>query len=283
MEGPSIVIVIEEARKFIGSRVEISDGSSKVIDVHALQGQTLLNLRSWGKHFLLIFEQTTLKVHFLMFGTYRIDEERPGVTPHLSLTFKSGNISMYACSIRELVDPLSSIYDWRVDVMAPEWDEAFVVEKLENTKDTLVCDVLLDQNTFAGSGNIIKNEVLFRMKLHPETPLDSLTRTELQLLARETRLYAFQFYIWKKQYLLRKNWQIYSKKSCPDCGSKVTLKPTGKSKRRSFFCPVCQDLQGKAVSSKARRERLAVVATQLAELKREMPTITAQGTIEREH
>ena len=31
----------------------------------------------------------------------------------------------------------------------------------------MVCDALLDQTVFAGVGNIIKNEVLFRTGVHP--------------------------------------------------------------------------------------------------------------------
>jgi endonuclease VIII len=203
MEGPSIVILVEEARKFIGQRVKECAGSSKVIDPKALCGQKLMDLKSWGKHFLLIFERQILKVHFLLFGSYRIDDPRPGLAPRLSLRFKSGEIFFYACSIRELTEPLSSLYDWKFDVMSPEWDETRVVKKLAKEGDALLCDVLLDQEIFAGVGNIIKNEVLFRLRLHPRVKLNALTKIELHLLAREARLYSLQFYVWKKQYLLR--------------------------------------------------------------------------------
>ena len=40
--------------------------------------------------------------------------------------------------------------------------------------DTLVCDALLDQDLFAGVGNIIKNEVLFRTRVHPESTIGDL-------------------------------------------------------------------------------------------------------------
>jgi endonuclease-8 len=173
MEGPSIVILVEEAQKFIGQRVKECAGSSKVIDPKALCGQKLMDLKSWGKHFLLIFERQILKVHFLLFGSYRIDDSRPGLAPRLSLRFKSGEIFFYACSIRELTEPLSSLYDWKIDVMSPEWDEKRVVNKLAKEGDALLCDVLLDQEIFAGVANIIKNEVLFRLRLHPRVKLNA--------------------------------------------------------------------------------------------------------------
>ncbi|HRO68823.1 MAG TPA: hypothetical protein PK951_00545 [Chitinophagaceae bacterium] len=33
----------------------------------------------------------------------------------------------------------------------------------------MVCDALLDQEIFSGVGNIIKNEVLYRIRVHPES------------------------------------------------------------------------------------------------------------------
>ena len=79
--------------KFIGQRVKECAGSSKVIDPKALCGQKLLDHKSWGKYFLLIFERQVLKVHFLLFGSYRIDDPRPGLAPRLSLRFKKAAMS----------------------------------------------------------------------------------------------------------------------------------------------------------------------------------------------
>ncbi|MEO5649944.1 MAG: hypothetical protein ABIR03_08480 [Ginsengibacter sp.] len=40
--------------------------------------------------------------------------------------------------------------------------------KLKKISETLACDALLNHNIFTGVGNIIKNEVLFRIHLHPK-------------------------------------------------------------------------------------------------------------------
>lgn len=214
MEGPSIVILAEEAAKFVGKKVSKSSGSSKVINIKNLKGQKLKGLRSWGKHFLMEFSEITLKIHFMLFGSYRIDQDRE-MKPRLALKFASGSMNFYACSIRELEEPLSTLYNWKVDVMSPTWDSKYILKKLRELKGTtLVCDALLNQEIFAGAGNIIKNEVLFRVRLHPLTKLASLSEQELQILALETRLYSLQFYVWKKEYQLRKNWEIYRKKVC---------------------------------------------------------------------
>jgi endonuclease-8 len=240
MEGPSLVILAEEARKFVGQSAVESTGSTKLIDVNSLRGRKLTRIRTWGKHFLLCFGRDVIKIHFLMFGSYRIDEEKPGALPRLCLKFPNGRISFYSCSIRMLEKPISGCYEWRVDLMSRAWDERHVRRLLNRNGNAELGDLLLDQNIFAGAGNIIKNEVLFRMGLHPERKLESLPLAVRRSLVSEMRCYSKQFYRWKKKFVLRKNWQIYRKQLCPTCGSKVVLKKTGEQNRRSFFCPKCQ-------------------------------------------
>ena len=243
MEGPSLVILAEEARKFVSQSVTQSSGTTKLIDISYFRGRKLTRIRTWGKHFLLCFGRDVIKIHFLMFGSYRIDEQKAGAPPRLCLKFPNGWISFYSCSIRPLEKPASQTYDWRVDLMSRAWDEHHVRRLLAHERHTELADLLLDQNIFAGAGNIIKNEVLFRLGLHPEQKLESLAASTRRALVRETRNYSKQFYRWKKKFVLRKHWQIYGKKLCPNCGSKVVLKKTGARKRRSFLCPVCQPLR----------------------------------------
>lgn len=44
-------------------------------------GERVLALRSWGKHFLIGFDGFTLRVHFMLFGSYRINERRDTAPP----------------------------------------------------------------------------------------------------------------------------------------------------------------------------------------------------------
>ncbi len=238
------MILAEEARKFVGQSVTQSTGSTKLIDAECFRGRKLTRIRTWGKHFLLCFGKDVIKIHFLMFGSYRIDEEKAGAPPRLCLKFPNGWISFYSCSIRQLEKPVSQTYDWRVDLMSRAWDEPHVRRLVADQGNTELGDLLLDQNIFAGSGNMIKNEVLFRLALHPERKLASLSAATKRALVRETRSYSKQFYQWKKKFVLRKHWQIYGKKLCPSCGMKVILQKTGERNRRSFFCPSCQPAAG---------------------------------------
>lgn len=106
----------------------------------------------------------------------------------------------------------------------------------------MVCDALLDQNIFAGVGNIIKNEVLFKIHVQPETKVGDLPSGKTDELVKEARDYSFQFLEWKKQFVLKKNWLAHTKKTCPQCNLPFTNKHLGKTNRRSFYCTNCQKL-----------------------------------------
>ena len=108
----------------------------------------------------------------------------------------------------------------------------------------MVCDALLDQHIFAGVGNIIKNEVLYRIHVHPETKVGDLPPKKINELIKEARDYSFEFLDWKKQFVLKKHWLAHTKKICLKCNLSFEKKYLGKTKRRSFFCTNCQHLYG---------------------------------------
>ncbi len=238
-EGPSLIILKEQAQQFKGKKIIAVDGNTKV-EKNWLIGKKIVDFKTWGKHFLICFDKRTIKIHLMLFGSYRINERRE-MTPRLSLRFKNGEMNFYACSVKILEGDLDEIYDWSGDVMSDEWDAKAAKKKLNENPEMLACDALLDQNIFAGSGNIIKNEVLYRVKIHPASHIGSVPTKKLNEMIKETRNYAFDFLKWKKAYELKKHYLVYNKKNCP-CGDKVFRKHMGKYNRRTFFCEKCQIL-----------------------------------------
>jgi len=237
-EGPSIVILREAAAKFRGKNVRRALGNSS-LDLARMEGRRVLALRSWGKHFLVEFSGFSLRVHMLMFGSYRIDERKPS-PPRVSLQFDNGELNIYASSLKYIEGMLDETYDWRTDVMNDAWDPRLARRRLKKQPDTLICDALLDQELFAGVGNIIKNEVLFRQRVHPESTVGALPPRVLGRVIADARAYSFLFLEWKRTFELKKHWQIHTKRICPTCGGPVSKTYPGKTKRRTFFCPNCQ-------------------------------------------
>ena len=237
-EGPSIVILREAAAKFRGKTVRRAAGNSS-LDLTRMEGRRVLALRSWGKHFLVEFSGFSLRVHMLMFGSYRIDERKPS-PPRVSLQFDNGELNIYASSLKYIEGKLDETYDWRTDVMNDAWDPRLARRRLKQRPEMLVCDALLDQELFAGVGNIIKNEVLFRQRVHPESTVGALPPRVLGRVIADARAYSFLFLEWKRAFELKKHWQIHTKRICPTCGGPVSKTYPGKSRRRTFFCPNCQ-------------------------------------------
>ena len=238
-EGPSIVILREAAAKFRGKTVREVSGNSK-LELARMRGRKVVALRSWGKHFLIEFRGFSLRVHLLLFGSYLIDAEKEA-TPRVSLRFDNGTLNLYACSLKYIEGELADSYDWRGDVMAPEWDPKLARAKLKKQPDALVCDALLDQDVFAGVGNIIKNEVLFRIRVHPASKVGALPPRVLTKMIEQARTYSFDFLEWKKQYVLRKHWLVHNKTQCPECGARLAREQhMGARRRRAFFCVNCQ-------------------------------------------
>lgn len=237
-EGPSIVIFREAAAKFRGKTVRTVSGTS-TLDLGRMEGRRVVAIRSWGKHFLLVFRGFSLRVHMLMFGTYRIDDRKPAQA-QLSLQFDNGELNVYTSSLKYVEGELEDSYDWRADVMDSAWDPALARRKLKARPTLLVCDALLDQDIFAGVGNIIKNEVLFRIAVHPESRVGDLPPRKLGQLIAQARQYSFDFLEWKKQYVLREHWLVHTRRNCPTCGSPLLKRYLGVTRRRTFFCEQCQ-------------------------------------------
>src|SRR5690606_14742588 len=128
-EGPSIVILREEAARFAGRKVLRVSGNSTQ-DIARMHNRKVLAVRSWGKHFLLEFAGFSLRIHFLLFGSYRINEGKD-TPPRLSLGFSKGEaLNFYACSVRFIEGDLDESYDWSGDVMSDDWDAAAARRKL---------------------------------------------------------------------------------------------------------------------------------------------------------
>ncbi|HZV70815.1 MAG TPA: DNA-formamidopyrimidine glycosylase family protein [Saprospiraceae bacterium] len=241
-EGPSIILLKEDVQHFAGKKVLDADGNTKTIEIERLHNKKVIEFKSWGKHFLICFKGFTVRIHFLMFGSYTVDTPKENRSVRLHLRFSNGDLYFYTCSVKILEGDINDHYDWTGDVMNSGWDKKQAKAKIKEEPDAMICDTLLNQNIFAGVGNIIKNEVLYRVRIHPESLNKKLSDYKLNNLIKEARQYSFDFLAWKRQYVLRKHWLAHTKKICARCKGPIIRKITGKFKRRSFFCPHCQPL-----------------------------------------
>ncbi|GAB2508119.1 DNA-formamidopyrimidine glycosylase family protein [Lysobacter humi (ex Lee et al. 2017)] len=243
-EGPSLVMLREAVEPLVGLRVEEAAGNTR-IDLERLRGRRLVAARTWGKHFLMDFGDVAVRVHMLMFGSWCIDA-RKDKPVRLSLQFtRKRELNFYSSAVRYIDEPLDEIYDWSADVMSDAWNPRAARRKLAAMPGTIVADALLDQDVFSGVGNIIKNEVLHRVRVHPETRVGDLPSRKLGEMIKQAREYSFDFLHWKREFTLRQHWQVHAKKTCPRDGTPLSFcRHLGKLERRAFWCDVCQRRYG---------------------------------------
>lgn len=240
-EGPSLIIAKEAMQPFVGKKVIAVSGNSK-IEKERMVKKKLNDIKTWGKHLLLCFDDFTIRIHFLMFGTYYINSTKDAV-PRLSLQFAKGQeLNLYTCAVKLFEEPLDEIYDWSADVLSDAWDAKAARKKLKLIPDAVVTDALLDQTIFSGVGNIIKNEVLYRIEVHPLSKIGALPPRKLSQLIKEARDYSYEFLHWKREFTLKKNWLVHTKKTCQRDECKIKKEYLGKTNRRTFFCDCCQKL-----------------------------------------
>jgi endonuclease-8 len=68
----------------------------------------------------------------------------------------------------------------------------------------------------------------------------ALPPRKLGEVIKQARQYSFDFLDWKRQFVLRQHWLVHTRRSCPDCGGPLSKTYPGTTRRRTFFCPVCQ-------------------------------------------
>lgn len=235
-EGPSIILIKEHLQKFVGEKVIGTSGNAK-FDKYWLNNEVLSDIKTFGKQLYLLFDTAAIRIHLLMFGSYSIDQQtKTDRSLRLMIQFETGSIFFYTCSAKIVDKTFLSEIDWEADVMSPIWNPKKAKKKLKSLPDIMICDALLDQNIFSGVGNIIKNEVLFRIRVQPESLIGKLPAKMIDKLIVEARNYSFDFLNWKREFVLKKHWLVHNKSICPKCGERLTRNHLGKTKRRCFYC-----------------------------------------------
>lgn len=241
-EGPSIVIAAEELAALKNKVIHAVAGNTKKFDCTRLKGKKIRDIFSYGKYLNFQLNDFAFRIHFMLFGSYRVNDQREGREPRLSIRVKNNYFNFYSCSITLFeTKNIREMYNFETDIMSDLWSKAAVIKKIKQLpSSTTLDDILMDQEIFTGVGNIIKNEVLWRRRLLPSTALKDVTPRALGAFVADTRKYSLLFYELKKKYMLKKSYQIYRQSACHVCGTKVIHKNTGKKDRMSHFCPVCQ-------------------------------------------
>lgn len=251
MEGPSIKLLAQELEPFVHLKVKKVSGNAKFVK-DILINQCINDIYSFGKRLIIQLDTHAVVTHFLMYGTYRIDDERPEMKPRLCLETSKHTLYFYNCSSKCFqTDNLKKTLPLEYDILSPLWDIKKVTKaiKAKKNKNETIDDVLLDQNIFAGVGNIIKNETLFLSKTSPYKKIAELSPKKLKAIILSARQFSQKFLELRKTFQLKANLSIYRKKLCPICSTPIVRRKTGTHKRWSFMCTKCQKITKKQLTA----------------------------------
>lgn len=240
VEGPSIKLLETELHMFVNQKVKAASGNAK-FEKQILLKQRINEIFSFGKKIIIQLDTHAVVTHFLMYGTYRVDTPRPEMAPRFSLVTSKHSLFFYNCSTKcyETSDFKKTVA-FEYDILSPDWDIKKVTKAIKAHKNSTIDDVLLDQDIFAGVGNIIKNEVLFLSKTSPYKKVSQLSAKKINDIALCARSFSQKFLELRKIFKLKENLTVYRKKLCPTCNSPITKAKTGKRNRWSFMCVKCQ-------------------------------------------
>jgi len=228
-----------------------------------LEGERVASVERRGKYLVVRFESgRVLLVHLRMTGSFRhVPAGVPADGPHTRAVVRldDGSDVTYR-DVRRfgtwlLVEPseLDTYLAARLgeEPLARGFGPAALATRLANRRAPLKA-ALLDQRTLAGLGNIYVDEALWRARLHPLRPANSLVADEVRALHRGIRA-ALRMGIARQGATLRDyaqpdgtrgsmqhEFKVYGREGepCDRCGTPIAKMRAGG--RGTWYCPTCQ-------------------------------------------
>ncbi|MBC5851870.1 bifunctional DNA-formamidopyrimidine glycosylase/DNA-(apurinic or apyrimidinic site) lyase [Vibrio metschnikovii] len=225
-----------------------------------LEGQKIAAISRRAKYLFIETKAGSAIIHLGMSGALRVLDADfpPGKHDHVDLVLANGKLLRYHDPRRFgawlYIAPGES--HPLLEHMGPEpLTDAFNAEtiaKRANNKRLAIKAFIMDNKNVVGVGNIYANESLFKAKIHPLRPAQSLSDTEWQCLVSEikavlataiaqggTTLKDFSQADGKPGYFAQEL-QVYGKggKPCPICAEPIAEQKI--AQRNSMFCNHCQ-------------------------------------------
>jgi formamidopyrimidine-DNA glycosylase len=238
-------------------------GGDRVEDVQArIAGRTVQGIRRRAKYLIFdLDDDTAIVVHLRMTGRLSLvpHDEPPLRYERLAIGFENGFDLRFSDQRKfgrvvhlhhEDLDRLERRLG--LEPLTSDFSAAWFAERLRHRKGKIKA-VLLDQHLIGGLGNIYADEALFRARIHPERPANSLDEEEIRRLHRairdvlraavDGRGTTFSNFEDVDGNVGRYGGKLLvygrgGKAVCPRCGTMLERAVVGG--RGSSFCPQCQ-------------------------------------------
>ena len=228
-----------------------------------LEGRTITGLGRRGKYLLVELDESYLLViHLRMTGRLIYTNPDNPMEKHTHLVFYLSDGSelryqdmrqfgtMNLMPLGEL-DAFCASKKLGPDALDPTLNWNLFKQRIGG-RHGQIKKLLLDQSLVAGIGNIYANEILWRARIHPERPVESLNTSELRRLYQEMHSVLCEAIVHRgttlRDYVdgngnpggFQSLLAVHGREgeTCPKCGTDIVRLKTGG--RSSFICPRCQ-------------------------------------------
>ncbi len=241
-------MLLAQALAITSPQGRFSEGAS------LLDGQTCTAVEAYGKHLIYSFAHGyALHIHLGLFGRFRMGRNpvaEPRGEVRVRLAGLHDTIDINGPNTCEILDgaALSALVA-RIgpDVLRADAKPERAWDRISKSRSA-IGQLLMDQSVISGIGNIYRSEILWRQKVHPQTPgkdIDHATFTRLwddavnllQIGVRHNAIITVDVGAKSvSRYGERVN--IFGKDSCPACRSPIHISEL--AGRRVFSCISCQ-------------------------------------------
>lgn len=226
----------------------------------AIKGQQIIDINRRGKYIIFNLTSKTLVSHLRMEGKYFVysNDVEKDKHSHIIFKFEDGG-QMHYNDVRKfgkmyLYDESEALRILENVGLEP-WDRkltgAYLKKRAQNRRITIK-QFLLDQSIIAGIGNIYVNEIMFLVKIHPETVVNKVSLAKFNEIIATTqdilaeaikqggttiRSYTSSLGVTG---LFQQSLNVHNLdgKACPVCGEEI-IKITV-AQRGTYLCPNCQ-------------------------------------------
>jgi endonuclease VIII len=268
--------------RFAGRRVEVTSPQGRFAESAAvLDGSLVEGAEAWGKHLFVAFEgDRYVHVHLGLYGKVEVydgpppapvgqvrmrlvvpaDDEGPGLVPGRAEGERPAYADLRgatACELMTEEQRVAVVARLGPDPLRPDADPEAAWARVNRSRAP-VGTLLMDQSVVAGVGNVYRAEVLFRHRIHPLRPGNTLRRRQFdaiwadlvalmaegvrsgridtvrpehtpEAMGREPRRddHGGEVYVYRRH-----------DQSCHVCGTRVRTEVL--AARNSFWCPRCQ-------------------------------------------
>ena len=214
-----------------------------------LEGRTFETTRRYGKHlFVGLDNGEWLLLHFGMTGGLKYYKDAGAEPTHSRVLISFANCYHLAFDDQRLFgkvdlieDPDSYIREHKLGLDPLDLDFPAFRKRLEGRRGEIKA-TLMNQQLFAGIGNIYSDEILFQVRLHPRTSVGRLDEGTLHDLHEQTgRVLRLAIERGTNPGSLPESFLLPHRQEGADCPrNNGKIQKTKAAGRTAYYCPTCQ-------------------------------------------